>query len=123
MDGFATVTRLGGYIILFSVLGQLAQALRLPPAVSAFLGAVLEISSGIDMICGLQGIPQVWKTALCCACASFGGCCICAQTQSVLAGSPLRTGDWLKGRVIMLLPVLLSALLYPPAAQALRGCR
>lgn len=123
MDGFTTVTRLGGYIMLFTIMAQFLDLLCVPTPVRIFLGSVLEVSSGIDLICSVNGLPYVWKAALSCACAAFGGLCICAQTQSVLTETPLRAGDWLKGRFILVLPALLLVLLLcPPGAQAPGGC-
>ncbi len=113
MDGFSTITRLGGYIILFTILVQLLELLPLSPAVLAVPGAVLEISCGIDQIALLPGLSAGCRTALACTCASFGGLCICAQTQSVLDGTPLRIRTWLLGRIVIaLLTAVLVSLLF-----------
>ena len=122
MDGFTTVTRLGGYIMLFTIFAQFLSLLPIPGPVQIFLSALLEVSSGIDRICSAEGLSAVWKNAFACACAAFGGLCICVQTQSVLSGSPLSVRDWLKGRLIILLPALLLTFLYSSAAPVLHGC-
>lgn len=121
MDGFSTITRLGGYIILFAILVQLLGLLPLSPTVLALPGAVLEISCGIDQIALLPGLDAGYRTALACTCASFGGLCICAQTQSVLDGTPLRIRTWLLGRIVI---ALLTAVLVLAAAELpiLHGC-
>ena len=121
MDSFTTVTRLGGYIILFTIIAQFLNLLRIPESAQIFLSALLEVSSGIDRICSAKGFSTVWKSVFACACAAFGGLCICAQTQSVLSESPLSVRDWLKGRLITLPAVLLLTYLYLSAAPVLRG--
>lgn len=113
MDGFSTITRLGGYIILFTILVQLLGLLPLSPSVLALSGSVLEISCGIDQIALLPGLSAGYRTAFVCTCASFGGLCICAQTQSVLDGTPLRIHTWILGRIVI---ALLTAVLLLAAA-------
>lgn len=124
MDGFSTITRLGGYIMLFTIWIQFMKLLPLSDSALALLGAVLEISSGIDLIASLPTLQEPFRTAFLCTCAAFGGLCICAQTQSVLSGTPLRILTWLRGRIIIALLLLLILLLspFPSAATALRGC-
>ncbi len=121
MDGFATITRLGGYIILFTICVQFLEILPLSPETLAFLSGLLEISCGIDRIAALPSLSGELKTAWSCACAAFGGLCILAQTQSVLEGSPLSLRTWLKGRCITALLTALLLLL-PAAASVLPGC-
>lgn len=123
MDGFSTITRLGGYIMLFTILIQLLKLLPLSDTALAFLSALLEISCGIDRIAALSALHGTYRTTFLCTCAAFGGLCICAQTQSVLAGTPLRVKTWLQGRIILaLLVFLLIPVLIPTAAPALHGC-
>lgn len=121
MDGFATITRLGGYIMIFTILVQMLKLLPLSDASLTFLSAVLEISCGIDQIAALQALSSSCRTALICTAAAFGGLCICAQTQSVLDGTPLHIRTWLQGRLVIALLVFLLVQL-PTAAPALPGC-
>lgn len=124
MDGFSTITRLGGYIMLFTILIQLMKLLPLSDTFLAALSAVLEISCGIDQLAALPVIPGAFRTALLCTSAAFGGLCICAQTQSVLDGTSLHIRTWLRGRIIIALLLLFLLLLspFPSAAPALNGC-
>lgn len=121
MDGFLTITRLGGYIILFSILVQMLKLLPLSQSSRTFLSAMLEISCGIREITSVTGLSSLWKTAFVCANAAFGGLCICAQTQSVLNGTSLHIKTWLRGRIFTALLTLLLVLL-PAVVPALRGC-
>lgn len=115
MDSFATVTRLGGYIILFSILVRMMQLLPLPDALSVLSSSLLEISCGIHQITTLTVGSVRLMTAYACACASFGGFGICAQTNSVLHDTPLNARSWITGRMILALltPVLLLLLPIP----------
>lgn len=112
MDSFATVTRLGGYIILFSILVRMMQLLPLSNPVLVLISSLLEISCGIHQITALTGCPVRLMTALVCSCAAFGGFSICAQTSSVLHDTPLTIRSWLTGRIILALltPALLLVL-------------
>ncbi len=120
MDGFSTITRLGGYIMLFTILVQFLKLLPLSGPVPALLCALLEISSGVDLLSALS-LPPLLQNALVCTCAALGGFCICAQTQSVLAGTPLSIRTWLKGRVITAFLVFLLVSL-PGVVPAPPGC-
>ncbi|MCC8139425.1 MAG: hypothetical protein LIO67_03830 [Lachnospiraceae bacterium] len=123
MDSFSTVTRLGGYIILFSILTRLSALLPLGASASVLFSALLEISGGIDgIVSAATDLPSTLQTSLVCACAAFGGLSICAQTQSVIADTPLRLRSYLAGRLAVTLLTLLFLLLLPSAAPALRGC-
>lgn len=125
MDSFSTVTRLGGYIILFTILTELLGLLPVSPAVLALFSAFLEISCGADRL-SLIGIPDMYRTALICAFTTFGGLCILAQTRSVLFDTPLTITSWLTGRVITalltFLLLLLPEVLPLSAVPALFGC-
>lgn len=120
MDSFMTITRLGGYIMLFTIFIEFLYIFPLPPAIQILLSAVMEISSGTAALAALP-YPEPLRTSLVCSCAAFGGLCICAQTQSVLEGTPLCVVTWLRGRLILalLLPLLLHLL---SGAPVLHGC-
>lgn len=120
MDGFATITRLGGYIMLFTIAVQFLKLLPVSDGLTAALCALLEVSCGIDHIAALP-LPHPYRAAFSCAAAALGGLCICAQTRSVLEGTPLSVKSWIRGRVILSVLAALAALL-PAAAPALRGC-
>ena len=88
IDGFATITKIGGYVILFSMLSAFFMRLPLPEAVSALLCGALEITGGIHKICA-GSLPAVQKTALTIGLTAFGGISGILQTRSVTLGSGL----------------------------------
>lgn len=84
MNGFETITRIGGYIILFSIL---ISYVKMIPAGPSFLTAVLlpslELTFGAAMICS-QALPKGTELILTLALTSFGGWCAAAQTRAML---------------------------------------
>lgn len=113
MDSFATVAKLGGYIILFSILVRMAQLLPLPVTTSVLISSLLEISCGIHQITAQTAFPTRLMTAYACACAAFGGLSICAQTCSFLHDTPLNAYSWFTGRMILALLTPAFLLLLP----------
>ncbi len=89
MNGFETVTRIGGYMMLFSIILSLAQTFPLKSfLLSSVLLPSLEITTGINMICGsdLAASARIIRSL---ALTSFGGWCAAAQTKAMIADAPL----------------------------------
>ena len=95
MDSFDSITRVGGYIMLFSVITELA--FLLPGAgglLSVSLFSFLEITAGVPMLADLQAsFPLRWVLIM--ALASFGGFCASAQTYSMIQGTGLKISAYL----------------------------
>lgn len=90
MDSFETLVKVGGYIILFSVLLSLFEALPASiPALSALL-PLLEITNGLVLLQEMQ-LPLRLLYPAVLGLTSFGGFCAAAQTQCMVqkAGFPL----------------------------------
>ena len=88
-DSFAVMLKIGGYMMLFSILSRFL--LRLPIANESIRGLLLamsEITIGIRFLNQLP-ISAIKKTALIGATAAFGGISSIAQTKSVLTRSKL----------------------------------
>ena len=56
MNGFETLVRIGGYIMLFSILISLVEKLPLPKPVLILLENVLEITNGINCLANKEAI-------------------------------------------------------------------
>lgn len=84
MSGFETITRLGGYILLFSILGAAAGHFcpLMPEGKYIFLG-ITELTTGLHQL-SLSGLPYEKKYLYAMTMTAFGGLCILAQTKSVL---------------------------------------
>ena len=84
MNGFETIARLGGYILLFSILSALVRHYWKSgaPALCLLLGT-LELTTGLHFL-SQAALPFGVTYILAMAMTSFGGLCILAQTKSVL---------------------------------------
>ena len=84
MNGFETITRLGGYILLFSILGAVIG--HFCPAQTEgkyiFLG-ITELTTGLHQL-AKSGYSPVIRYLCSMPMAAFGGVCILAQTKSLL---------------------------------------
>ncbi|MCI8626224.1 MAG: hypothetical protein HFI40_08110 [Lachnospiraceae bacterium] len=107
-----TIVKVGGYIILFGILGHLITRLSLPfPLLQGMLAGVLEITTGSSAIAALS-LPSALKTALICAVTAFGGLSSVLQTKSVLGSSGLSVATYLYTKVLhALLAAALSGIL------------
>ena len=88
MDGFETLTRLGGYIMLFSMIASLLQKLPVPRVVTLILTGMVEITNGIAMLPD-SGLPQSVQYVLAVVYTAFGGLSGIAQTSSMIRDTPL----------------------------------
>lgn len=83
-QAFAVLTRVGGYIILFSVLANLLANLPLPSLLLACTGSLLEITTGSVALSNLPIANRLFLS-LVTGFVTFGGLSTAAQTKSVLA--------------------------------------
>ena len=112
MNGFETITRLGGYILLFSLISACVRHYWKwsPQICSLFLGA-LEITTGLHQI-ALSGRPFEIQYPVTMGLAAFGGFCIMAQTKSVadkqLSFLPCISAKFLNSALTVLLVLIFS---------------
>lgn len=110
MNGFEVITRLGGYIILFSIFSGMV--LQLPPPLGAaapFLSGLTEITTGIHILSGTALPPELRFAAVLC-CTSFGGLSTVAQTGCMLNGTGLSLLTYVKGKLVNTAVTLLLCL-------------
>ncbi|MBQ9768424.1 MAG: transporter [Lachnospiraceae bacterium] len=93
-QAFAVLTRVGGYMVLFSVLAALLTKLPLPPFALACIGSILEVTTGSSALAALAP-PKPLLISLTAAFVSFGGLSTAAQTKSVLTGTGLPLAHYL----------------------------
>lgn len=99
LDSFVTLAKVGGYIILFSILAQLVEELLPMPLLGkvTVLG-IIEITTGGEYLRGfLKDSTQIWilGSAFC----AFGGLSSIAQTSSVLQGSGLSMKKYILAKI------------------------
>lgn len=93
-QAFSVLTRVGGYIILFSVLAELLTKVPFPPLLRACIGSLLEITTGCAALAALP-LKKSILFPLITAFITFGGLSTAAQTKSVLAESRLPLAHYL----------------------------
>lgn len=86
MNGFEALTKLGGYIILFSIFAAMLHTLnRQYPLVNLICTGIIEVTTGISCLKD-SALPPEYIYSLAMFFTSFGGFCGFAQTCSMTNG-------------------------------------
>lgn len=112
LNGFQTITKIGGYVILFSIVSQFF--LQLPDqlhVISYFLLATTEMTTGIYQI-SESNLNDNIKIILSLASAVSGGLSSLLQTQSVIAESGLSFRQYAIMKLIQTLLVVLLTYIF-----------
>ena len=113
MDGLENILKLGGYLILFSMLAKLLLLLiGSLPLCSCVAVGLLEITNGLSIIAHTSFLTKRVAWVLSLFFVSFGGLSGAAQTESMLLGTPLSVPDYLKAKACTALLTACLALLY-----------
>lgn len=84
MNGFETITRLGGYILMFAILSACISRWYIPHNVPGYLlTGILELTTGLYRLQPLI-LPDITKSILAVFLTASGGVCIAAQTRSLV---------------------------------------
>ncbi len=95
LHGFTVLAKVGGYIILFSILAALFEyLLPFQAGVKAAIAGILEITSGAEQIAGAPFSTEL-RLILLMGCSAFGGLSSVAQSASVLAGTDLSVRKYI----------------------------
>lgn len=112
MNGFEVITRIGGYIILFSIFAQIINEIGSSPSFyKAIIMGIFEITTGIDQVCKIRMDSNI-KIVLVSFLTSFGGLSGLAQTKSVLGESRLSTKTYINIKILSSFIAILLSLLY-----------
>ena len=113
MNAFESITKVGGYMMLFSILIQLLASVLPDTMFSLFLYSSLEISTGIRLLAS-SALYTGQKIILCAALTSFGGWCCIAQTYSMVSGNHLPFLPYIAEKLATALvtSLLISAYIY-----------
>lgn len=99
MSGFETLTRLGGYIMMFAILAQMAACIPLPGEIPVcLLIGITEITNGIAHISNAS-LSFGEKYLLMIACTAFGGLSGLAQTASMTGKVGFSMRKYLKTKL------------------------
>lgn len=112
MNGFETMTRLGGYLLLFSILSAcISHYWCFAPWGKYLLLGITEITTGLHALTA-SGFSYGVRFLCSMIIASFGGLCIMAQTKSVLEGNlslrPYASAKCLNAAVTAVLVLVIS---------------
>lgn len=88
MNSFEAIVKVGGYIILFSVLLSLLEELSGQKSILMTAAPALEVTNGILLLSSSVSDPGLRYAAVL-GLTSFGGLCSAAQTQCMLEGTGL----------------------------------
>ena len=94
LSAFEIQAKIGGYIILFTIVANLfLYTLNIPEIHAAILGSILEVTSGLELFlsCNNDVAPLTSSLvpSLITALTSFGGICTIFQTKTAISGSGL----------------------------------
>lgn len=112
MNGFETLLKLCGYIVLFSILCEPLKLLQpFCPKVCLFVNGILEITNGISYLgsCGLsRELLFLWGNTF----TAFGGLCGLAQTSSMISNTSLSIQGYLRDKCLYALGTFLLSLVF-----------
>lgn len=98
-DSLCTLAVVGGYIMLFSLLGNVILCL-MPATPAAILTTVSEITTGSSYIRTITSFSPLQKIILLSSLSSFGGLSSVAQTGSVVTEPGLSLPCYVLGKVL-----------------------
>lgn len=99
LDGFEVMTKVGGYLILFSVLVEWLTVAAGTSFAVALLSGVAEITTGIARV-GAAEAPPYLRLCGAAVIAAFGGISGFAQTRSVTARAGLSMRPYLLAKLL-----------------------
>lgn len=100
INGFEVITKIGGYIILFSILSKIILDIGSKQnVIKLIIVGLLEITTGIDYISN-SSLELSKKIVLVLTITAFGGLSSIAQTKSVIANSRLSITTYIKVKLI-----------------------
>lgn len=112
MNGFETITRLGGYIILFAIIAKMATVhLHTVTILNHLLIGFIEITNGIHSI-GTSKLSLQWQIPLCVAIVTLGGLSGLAQTKSMIQGTSLSITRYMYTKLIICCFSTIAAAVY-----------
>lgn len=105
MNGFETLAKLGGYIMLFSMAASLIRQLPLPAFWQTLGIGITEIANGINEISGLSASLEE-RFLLAIGFTAFGGISSLAQTASMISGTALSMKKYILGKLLLTIVTL-----------------
>jgi len=112
LDSFELLCKIGGYLMLFSILNQYILSLPMLNEIhKIMISGLFEQTTGLAML--VQGpLDMTMKIVLSIFITCFGGLAIAAQTYSVIHNQGLSIGKYLIGKTLHSLIASILAFLY-----------
>jgi len=102
LDAFVTITKVGGYIMLFSILAQvMADLLPLTDIVKYIGIGILEITTG-GAVLAKSAVPEITRNSILAGLCAFGGLSSVAQTASVLGETDLSAKRYFLAKLLQM---------------------
>lgn len=98
LSGIQNIVKLGGYIIIFSIICSLTHIIISDGYIYATVSGILEITSGLGAFTLIS--LSMKKIYTVCILSSFGGICTIAQTLCMIRGSRLSIKLYVAGKLI-----------------------
>lgn len=112
MNGFETLTKLGGYIMLFAILAQMTTMIPVGSViVESILIGIMEITNGISYTAN-TALPFDIKYPLIMLFTAFGGLSGLAQTASMTKEAGFKLSYYLQVKIICSMITFILAVLY-----------
>lgn len=111
MDGFTQITKLGGYIILFSILSGMFLNFSLPTNVLALITGITEVTTGLNYI-AVQNFSLPVRLLFCIPICVFGGLSGLMQTYSMIKDTDLPFPPYLLAKVIQSAIAVVCSILF-----------
>lgn len=112
MNGFETLLKLCGYIVIFSILCQpLILLQNKVPLLALGISGLLEITNGVSYI-GNCHLKTSVMFLLCNTFTAFGGLSGIAQTSSMISNTSLKINSYVKDKFYFALGTFILSLLY-----------
>ncbi len=110
LQSFDNIFKLGGYIIIFSIINEMLfnfVSLGLFSQLSgSTLSTILEITSGLNRLSSIQ-LDKYKLILYACSLTSFGGICAIAQTYSMIQNSGLSLPKYILSKILCAITTLL----------------
>ena len=100
MNGFETLTKIGGYIMIFSILASCFFMLPFPEPIKICAIGFTELTNGIHLLC-TSALPPKHKYVLAMIFTAFGGFSGFAQTSAMIKDTHLSIKKYIYWKVIL----------------------
>ena len=111
LDSVITITKLGGYIIMFSIIAKMTTCIPfMTNTVKACVTGVTELTNGIPLIANAYPFPMSYLILIPITC--FGGLSALAQTESVIKSAHLSLSKYFISKICICILAASQAYLY-----------